>query len=102
MGKRHLACDKTEMIVAIMVENKTEFINLTYDKITRILLDSCMETQMLFKKVPSEKIEITVRNREFPIVFTKIKDKEYFDEYKQELEKFAKANRITFVNNLSA
>jgi hypothetical protein len=101
MAIRHVNCDKTEVILIYLYDKKYQRINLTYDKITHISFDKCTEFSF-FRKVPSEKITIKTSKLENPIVYTKLKEKKYFDDYKKELAAFAKANRITFYNNLEA
>ncbi|HIR35284.1 MAG TPA: hypothetical protein IAC91_04210 [Candidatus Faecimorpha stercoravium] len=89
--------DKTEIIVVDETGKRPALLNLTYDKITSIAFDKCKEG--LFGK-PSEKISITVRGKEKPLVYYKGKEKEKFDRYKEMLTKFAKDNKVSFYNNL--
>lgn len=99
MAQRHVFFDKTELVLAFPQGKKFKTLNLSYDQITRIQFDKCTEFS-LFRKVPSEKITIVTPKRGEPIVYTKMKEKKFFEEYKAGFEKFAKDNRITFVNNL--
>ena len=89
--------DKTEIIVVDETGKRPALLNLPYDKITSIAFDKCKEG--LFGK-PSEKISITVRGKEKPLVYYKGKEKEKFDRYKEMLTKFAKDNKVSFYNNL--
>ena len=89
--------DKTEIIVVDETGKRPALLNLTYDKIVSIAFDNCKEGVM---KKPSEKISITVRGKEVPLVYYKGKEKEKFDKYKEILTKFAKDNKISFYNNL--
>lgn len=95
-GKRRLVCDKTEIIC---MPEKSKLVNLTYDQITRIQFEKCIEKK-LFSKFDSEKIIIVSRKQSEPIEFYKSKESEFFEEYKSQLEQFAKANRVSFTNNL--
>ncbi len=99
MAQRHVYFDKTELVLAFAQGKKFRSLNLSYDQITRIQFDECTEYS-LFRRVPSEKITVVTPKRGEPIVYTKMKEKKFFDEYKAGFEKFAKDNRITFQNNL--
>jgi hypothetical protein len=99
MAKKHLIIDKTELIATLLMGNQWRNVAVTADKIRRIQYDKCVE-KSLFKKVESEKITIEA-SASPPIVFFKSKEKEFFEEYKQDLEKFAKNNRLTFVDNIA-
>ncbi|MGI5900341.1 MAG: hypothetical protein ACOX8S_10540 [Christensenellales bacterium] len=91
--------DKTEIVVVDLSGKRAQALNLTYDKIVSIQFDNSTFSK-LFKKVPSEKITITIRGRETPVVFFEELEKKYWDQYKSDLTKFAKDNRISFRNNL--
>ena len=99
MAIRHVFFDKTELVLSFPDGKKFKTLNLNYGQITRIQFDKCMEFRF-FRKVPSEKISISTPKRGAPIVYTKLKEKAFFDEYKRDFEAFAKNNRITFQNNL--
>lgn len=99
MAKRHIFVDNTEIVLIDLSGKKAAVLNLTSDKIIRIQFDSIKEMK-LFKKIPSEKISFVIRGREKPLAFTKKKEKEFFDAYKDELTGFIKRHHITFVNNL--
>jgi hypothetical protein len=90
--------DKTELILA--ADNGKASINATYDKIVRIEIRKCEESKLL-KKIPSEMISVTVRGREEPVVYYRMKvGEELFDGYKVALQKFCKDNRVSFTNNV--
>jgi hypothetical protein len=92
--------DRTELILSASVGGGMEPISVSYDKIIRIEFRKCEETK-LFKKFPSEQIVFTVRGREDPVIFYRQKVGEaLFDGYKTALQKFAKENRVTFLNSL--
>jgi hypothetical protein len=100
MSTKEIYFDQTEIVLTIEGKNKVTTLNVTYDQIVHIKFDPCMERKF-FRKIPSEKIEIMVKKRQLPIIYTKLKSKKYFEEYKNELEKFSINNRITFFNNLT-
>ena len=91
--------DKTEIVVMDTSGKKAQVLNLTYEKIVSIQFDATVVKQ-LFSSKPTEKITITIRGREKPLVFFKHQEASFFDEYKVGLEKFAKDNRVSFRNNL--
>jgi len=99
MAKNHLLCDKTEIIVTVLMGNQWRNINITADKIKRIQFDKCKEKVSLFKMGDSERISIETSFSPMPIMIFKQKEKQFFDSYKEQLEKFAKNNRLTFVDN---
>lgn len=99
MALRHIFCDKTELVLMVETKKKVQPLNVTYDQIIRIQFEPCKEFRF-FRFVPSEKIQIMTRKREQPVEYTMYKEKQYFGEYKKELEKFARENKITFINNL--
>ena len=91
--------DKTEIIVVDLSGKRAQAHNLTYDKIVSIQFDNATVSK-LFKKIPSEKITLTIRGKETPIVFFEVDEKKYWDQYKTDLTKFAKDNKISFRDNL--
>ena len=97
--KRSLMCDKTEILVVDSSGRNVRTHNLTYDQITTIQFDKCT-AKKLFKTIPSEKIAISVRGLESPVLLLKHQEGPLFEEYKEQLEAFAKAHRITFHNYL--
>jgi len=99
MAQKHIYADKTELVLIYLKGKKYGSTNLTYEHITNIRFAPCKERKFLFP-VDSEKIEIVSNKLEKPIVYTKLKEKKYFDEYKKELSEFAARNRIRFSNEL--
>ena len=99
MAKNHLICDKTEIIVTVLAGNKWRNVNFTADKIKRIQFDKCKEKTFLFLTADSEKISIETSNSPNPTVIYKLKEKEFFDTYKTQLQAFAHDNHITFADN---
>ena len=99
MANKRVLCDKTEVVLTVLGKNKAQIINLTYDQIVSIRFEPCREFRF-FRRVPSERIVITTSKGEQPIIYTKVKEKKFFDEYKKDLKEFAENNRITFYDNL--
>ncbi len=99
MAVKSIQADKTELVLMVEGKKKYEVLNVTFDQITRIQIRPT-EVFSFFKKVPSEEIVIVTRKKSEPLVYKKHKEKKFFDEYKRELEEFAKNNRVTFINNL--
>ena len=99
MATKSILTDKIEIVLMVPDDKGVKPLNLTYDQISRIQFDPCTEFRF-FKRVPSEKITITTGKYSKPIVYTKLKHKKYFEEYKKSLEEFAADNRVTLVNNL--
>jgi hypothetical protein len=93
--------DKTEIIVVDDSGKRAQIVSLTYDKIVSIQFDLIETKVSLFKKGPSDAIIITIRGRETPIVFVRVRNREFFDDYMAGMEKFAKDNRITLYNKLA-
>lgn len=97
MAKEHLLFDKTEITAAVLSSNPPHVANLQASKISSIAIKP-FDEKAAFGKKPSEKIEIFVRGNAEPIVYTKLKEKAFWDVYKANLKKFAKDNRITFTD----
>lgn len=90
--------DKTELVLRILGDHPRSM-NVTYDKIMSIVIEPC-EEKKLFKKVPSEEIIIKLRmDPENPIRFVKSIENDFFDGYKTSLAKFAKDNKLSFVDS---
>lgn len=92
--------DKTEIVFVDLSGKKAKVHNLTYDKIVSIQFDNTT-VRKLFKSVPSEKLSISIRTQEAPLVLYQVDEKPFWDEYKANLTKFAKDNRVSFHNNLA-
>lgn len=99
MARNHLLCDKTEIIVTVLMGNQWKNVNITADRVKRIQFDKCKERVFPFRSVDSEKISIEYSPSEIPIVLFQQKEKKFFEGYKTQLEKFAKDNHLTFVDN---
>lgn len=90
--------DKTELILTPQSGSGKDAFSVSSDKIVRIEFRKVEEAKLL-RKVPSEQIVITVRGREEPVVFSRLKVGNEFDAYKAGLVKFAKDNRVSLTEN---
>jgi len=99
MATKWVLVDKAELVLLVPTKNKVLNYNLTASTIVRIQFDKC--TERMFGIIPkeSEKITIVTPKSGAPIEYYKSKNKQYFESYKADLEKFAKDNRITFTDN---
>ncbi|MDP4180759.1 MAG: hypothetical protein Q8942_06680 [Bacillota bacterium] len=99
MEKRRLSCSKdwTTIEIADFDDKKTLYLN--YYDINKIQFDEALINK-LFRKVRTEKIRIFVNTSSKPIEFTKHNNEMYFEEYKQELSKFARDNSIHLIDNI--
>lgn len=108
MAKRMITFDTTEVVAMVEIPGDGEFkkaqtriMSMTYDKFTKISFVPCKERK-LFKLVPSEKIVIKLKAMRQPIEFTKMKNKEFYEEYKEGFRIFAKQNRIDLIDETTA
>jgi len=99
MANRRIYIDKSELTLLIPGKKKVEDVHLASSVITRIQFDKCTERMLFVIPQQSEKITIVSSKRAQPVVYTKSKNKEFFSQYKEELEKFAKDNNVTFTDN---
>ncbi len=101
--KRRLFTDKTEIIAVAhkrsssggMKKDKMVRMSLTYDQIKSIRIEK-YEAKKLFRKFEDERILIYDRKSPEPYQILKHEEKEFFDEYKREINKFAQDNRVLF------
>lgn len=99
MAVRHLLVDKTEIMMMIPQKKKFVTRSAVYSDIRQVVFSPCEERQFIFIKKLSEKIEIHFNKGGGPVVFTKLKEKKYYSEYKRELERFCIDNKIQLVNS---
>ncbi len=99
LASRRIYCDKTELVLVVVGKNRVSTVNLKYDEIVSIRFQRCKEVRF-FWPVSSERIVITTRKSDKPFIYTKYREKKFFNEYKQGLAKFAKENNVTFYNEL--
>lgn len=96
--KRILSVDKTEIIL-IDLHTKRGQMNITQDQVAGITLEKA-EVRKLFKKVTCEKITINIRKIHPAPYLLQSECGEHWVEYKTNLERFCKENRLPFTNNL--
>ena len=94
MANKRMYFDKTEVTLIYPSGNKVVTRNLNREQIQRIQFSKCKEFS-LFRFVDSEKVTITNSQTAAPLVYTKQKNKKFFQEYKEGLIEFAKANNVT-------
>jgi hypothetical protein len=99
MARDHILVDGGEIVLSFFVGKNFRTLNLHYDQVVRIQFNKCKEFRF-FRFVPSEEIQVVTNKVSTPIVYRKYKELKFFEKYKQELEKFAKDNHVTFANNL--
>ena len=98
MAVQRIYFDKAEISLTFKAGNRYPTVLLTGSQIQRIQFDKIKEFS-LFRFVDSEKITITNSKTGEPIVYTKKKEKAFYDEYKQGLKEFAKTNNVTLQDN---
>jgi|BioPla2DNA2_1021312.scaffolds.fasta_scaffold15516_1 hypothetical protein len=94
-NNRLIECNRDWTGITV-IGNKGKPIFLNYSQIKEIRFGYHTETK-LFSKKTSEKIEICAEGLKAPILLLKPMDKEHFEQYKQEIVKFAKDNKIRLV-----
>lgn len=98
--EKSILCDRNEMILKVKVSGRPVFLNLTKDQIKYICFDKC-SVKKLFRTVSTEKIEIATSKTGDPVVYYQIDEGEYFNQYKQELIKFAESNRVPLMDRMA-
>ena len=98
MAQRRIYVDKTEVLFFVPAKNKSVRRSLTASDIVRIQFDKSVTKILGFIKKETETITVVSGKLAAPIVFDRNQNKKYFDEYKRELENFAKQNYITFTD----
>ncbi len=93
MEERRLFCSRDWTVLTITGSGKNNTFHLNYTDIESIKFDETFINKM-FRKIQTQRIQIFLIGTKNPIVFTKYHNHKYFDEYKQELSKFARDNRI--------
>ena len=102
MAKRKVMFDTTEVVAATVFKDEMgketpKILNLTYDQFLKISFVPC-EERKLFKTVPSEKIVLQLKKYGQPVEYTMMKNKEFYQEYKEGFRKFAQDNRIDLID----
>lgn len=94
-NSRLVSCNRDWTGLTVIDKNGKP-IYLDYYQIEQIRFGYYTETKFFVKKT-SEKIEIQAKGFKSPIILTKRMDWENFEQYKQEITKFAKDNKISLV-----
>lgn len=99
MAARRIFVDKTELVLMVPGKSSVTRRTLEAKEIVRIQYDKCTET--VFGIIPraSESITFVSGKWLYPLVYKKFANKNFFDAYKRELEKFANDNHVTFTDN---
>ncbi|GAE87724.1 hypothetical protein [Acetivibrio straminisolvens] len=92
---RLITCNRDWTGITV-IDKKGKPIFLDYHQISEIRFGYHTVTK-LFSKKTSEKIEIRVKGSKKPIMVLKPMDWDHFEQYKQEITKFAKDNKIRLV-----
>ncbi len=96
MAARRIYVDKTELILLVPTKSKIISHNLIAKDISRIQVAKKESKILGFIKTTDETITIVSGKLSKPIVYKKSEHKAYFEDYKRELEKFAKDNYLNF------
>ena len=99
MANRMIYVDKTEIVFLVLTKKKFLNHNLTAKDIIRIQFDKTTSKLLGFIKSEDETITVASSKLSAPIVYKRSENKKHFDDYKRELEKFAKENYVTFTDN---
>ena len=99
MANRRIYVDKTEIVFMVPSKKKIARHCLTAKEISRIQFDKKEGKFLGFIKTETESISVSSGKLGAPIVYTKSQNKKFFEEYKRDLENFAKANMVTFADN---
>ncbi len=95
MKTRLVSCDR-EWTSLTIIDKRGKPIILGYGEIEKIKLGYYTEKK-LFSKKTTEKIEFVLKKNNQSIILTKVMDWDYFDQYKKEVIRFAKDNKITLI-----
>lgn len=91
--------DKSEVVLFVPTKNNYITNNLVSSQILRIQFDKITERKFGIIPQESEKIAIITSKNPDGIVYTKAKNKKFFDEYKAELTEYAKEYNIKLIDN---
>jgi len=94
-SSRLISCNRDWTGITVL-DKKGKPIFLDYHQISEIRFGYHTITK-LFSKKTSEKIEIRLKDSTKPILVLKPMDWDRFDQYNQEITRFAKENRIRLV-----
>ena len=92
MAKQHLYYDKTELTIAVRMGNNYSAFHVPAEKIQRINYIP-FKTKKLFKTIETEAISFDTVGFP-PLMLVQSEEKDFYDGYKRDIEKFAKENHI--------
>ena len=99
MANKLVIFDKSEIVLFVPTNNNYITYNLVSSDILRIQFDKITERKFGIIPQESEKISIVTSKNPDGIVYTKGKNKKFYDEYKAEFTEYAKQNNITLLDN---
>ena len=99
MANKLILFDKSEIVLFVPTKNNYKTHNLVSSQILRIQFDKITERK--FGIIPQESEQITIVTSKNPdgIVYTKGKNKKFFDEYKSEFAEYAKEYNVKLIDN---
>ena len=100
MANPRILFDKTEVVLIIIGKKKAQQMNLTYNNFISVSFEPCKEVKFIFP-VKSQRIVLRTNKSGTPIIYTRGKEKAFFDSYLEGWRKFCKDNRITLYDRLS-
>ena len=95
MAKRRVYFDTTEVVVLVPGSKGFKNTNLVRNDIHRVYIEKCNEPILGIIPRQSEQIRISTSKSEEPILFPKLENKKFYEDYKEGFIKFAKTNFIT-------
>lgn len=99
MANKLVIFDKSEVILIVPTSKDYITHNLVSSNILRIQFDKITERKFGIIPQESEKIAIVTAKDPDGIVYTKGKNKKFFDEYKAEFTEYAKTYNIKLIDN---
>lgn len=99
MANKLIIIDKAELVLIVPTKDNYITQNLVSSEILRIQFDKITERKFGIIPQESEKISIVTSKLPDGIVYTKGKNKKYYDEYKADLIEYAQKNNVTILDN---
>ncbi len=99
MANKLVLFDKSEVVLIVPTSKNYKTYNLASSDILRIQFDKITERKFGIISQESEKISVVTSKNPDGIVYTKGKNKKFYDEYKADFAEFAKQNNITLLDN---
>ncbi len=99
MANKLIIFDKSEIVLIVPTKDNYITYNLASSDILRIQFDKITERKFGLIPEESEKLAIVTKKNPDGFVYTKGKNKKFYQEYKAEFLEYAKANNITVLDN---